>query len=72
MNEYLKNPIWKPGDYTNLILETTKLEGEKLIFLRQEFQKKMVGKKISEHGIAFDLHNLYKKVPGKSKSEALK
>lgn len=72
MNEYLKKAIWKPGDYTDLILETTKTEGERLIFFREEFIRKMGEKKISEHGIAFDLHNLYKNISGKNKTEALK
>lgn len=30
----------------------------------------LISKRISEHGVAFDLHNLYKHIPGKEKTKA--
>lgn len=71
MKEYLKIPIWQPGQYSKFILETTHLEGEKLHFNKEEFVRKMKGRRISEHGVAYDLHNLYKHIPGKEKTSAM-
>lgn len=72
MKEYLKIPIWRPGQYSNLISETTELHGETIMFNKKLFVEKMQGNRISEHGVAFDLHNLYKHVPGKEKTKAMK
>ena len=71
MRDYLKTPIWKPGQYSNLILETTQIHGETLIFNKTLFREKTQGQRISEHGVAFDLHNLYKHIPGKEKTKAM-
>lgn len=72
MKEYLKKPFWKPGEYKRLILETTKIEDNKLYFDKNLFMSKMEGKKVSEHGIAYDLHNLYKDIGGRYKTELMK
>lgn len=72
MKEYLKKSFWKPGEYTKLILETTKMEGNKLCFNKKLFMSEMDGKQVSEHGIAYDLHSLYKNIAGKDKTELMK
>jgi len=72
MKEYLKKSFWKPGEYTNLILETTRMEGDKLHFDKDLFMSKINGKKVSEHGIAYDLHILYKEIGGRQKTQLMK
>jgi hypothetical protein len=73
MDAFLKIPIWKPGKYSKLIVETTKIHNDKIIFDKYLFFKVLDENKMifSSYGFAYDLHKLYKNVPGKIKTELM-
>jgi len=64
-----KQPIWQPGEYNKIILETTTISENKL-YVNNEALKERLNKikRISEPGMAYDLHILFRFIPGKEKT----
>ena len=73
MDEFVKKPNWKTGLYSKLISETTKIQNEKIVFDKYLFFKTLDENKMvfSSYGFAYDLHKLYRNVPGKEKTDLM-
>ena len=73
MDDLLKIPIWKPGQYSKLIIETTKVKDDKILFDKYMFLKILDERKMkySDYGFAYDLHKLYKNISEKVKTELI-
>jgi hypothetical protein len=73
MKEFKKFPIWKPGRYSEFIKDSLKINDEHFIFEKGKFEQKIkdAGLEYSKYGVAYDLHELYKALPGKIKSQIM-
>ena len=73
MDEFRKLPIWRPGQYSEILKETILKKGNSITFDKVKFMELLNEKKmkLSKYGLGFDLHKQHKTVAGKLKTDIL-
>ena len=73
MEEFRKLPTWRPGQYSEILKATVLKKGNDITFDKVKFMEIINEKemRLSKYGLGFDLHEQYKTVAGKVKTEII-